>query len=158
MVLSLGRSGVLGKRTCDLAESQGSRDFRGRFLPPKPTKNRIRSYPMGRAVITRFYGEIAWWTLACMAGHLGMEIFGLVRGLMNAGDATMEDIIAMLAGEFLGMIADSIGMGACGKFAMAVISAAGSLGADISGHPLAAAITKKKGPELVDPFGPGLLG
>ena len=70
MVLSLGRSGVLGKRTCDLAESQGSRDFRGRFLPPKPTKNRIRSYPMGRAVITRSYGDI-FGIFTGFGGHLG---------------------------------------------------------------------------------------
>ena len=71
--------------------------------------------------------NIAWWTLACMAGHLGMEIFGLVRGLMNAGDATIEDIAAALVKEGLGMIIDSIGMGACGKFAVAVIGAMGSL-------------------------------
>ena len=70
MVASLGRSDVLAEQECDLAESQGSRAFRGRFLPPKPTKNRIRSYPMGRAVITRFYGDI-FGVFTGFGGHPG---------------------------------------------------------------------------------------
>ena len=38
MAVSLGRSDVPGAQHGDLAESPGSRDFRGRFLPPKPNE------------------------------------------------------------------------------------------------------------------------
>ena len=71
--------------------------------------------------------NIPWWQLACIAGHLGLEIYGLISGLIDAGEATWEDVMAALVKEGLGMIIDSIGMGACGKFAVAVIGAMGSL-------------------------------
>ena len=58
MAVSLGRSDVPGAQYGVLTESPGSRDVSGSFFAPKPTKNRIRSYPMGRAVITRSYGDI----------------------------------------------------------------------------------------------------
>ena len=38
MAISLRRSDVLGAQECDRAESQGSRDFRGRFLPQNQRK------------------------------------------------------------------------------------------------------------------------
>ena len=70
MAVSLGRSDVLGAQECDRAESPGSRDVSGSVFAPKPTKNRIRSYPMGRTVITRFYGDIVG-VFTGLGGHPG---------------------------------------------------------------------------------------
>ena len=70
MAVSVGRSDVLGAQEYDRAETPRSRVFRGRFLPPKPTKNRIRSYPMGRAVITHPYGDI-FGVFTGFGGHPG---------------------------------------------------------------------------------------
>ena len=70
MAVSLGRSDVLGAQECDRAESPGSRDVSGSVFAPKPTKNRIRSYPMDRTVITRFYGDI-FGVFTGLGGHPG---------------------------------------------------------------------------------------
>ena len=70
MAVSLGRSDVPGAQYGVLTESPGSRDVSGSFFAPKPTKNRIRSYPMGRAVITRFYGDI-FGVFTGFGGHPG---------------------------------------------------------------------------------------
>ena len=70
MAVSLGRSDVPGAQHGALTESPGSRDVSGSFFAPKPTKNRIRSYPMGRAVITRSYGDI-FGVFTGFGGHPG---------------------------------------------------------------------------------------
>ena len=68
-----------------------------------------------------------YWTIACLAVNLGIEIWNFVNGLANLDEMSWEDVAAMVVGEFIGMIADNIGMGACGKAVMAVMGMASQL-------------------------------